>query len=218
MIGAYTISLRPVKWKLKTHWLNYVDDNPISKYKDTHAYINYLAQKRNRAVESLLKKYPETTDILCCDSSYVDQTEPLSRLIYDYTYLKPHLGIILGGAPYGPWRQRAKDIFHTKTVFSDPWGVPELAWTQPGERGFAKTRSVTGIHIFPRNLWEKGARYGVYDDVNKGTETTFFTRESGADTYIDLDAWFYRPRLYSRLKCLRVSLGLRTRFRGGVVK
>ena len=185
----------------------------MDKYRTTDSYVRYLAEKRNRAVRHLLEKFPQTTDILCCDSSYVRQIDPLKRLLADYL-LKTEK-TILGAAIYGPWRQRAADIFRKRTVFSDPWGVPDLAWTRKDKigTGFFNASGVSGIHIFPVSTWKAGVRYGCFPDRNTGTETTFFARSSGLDILIDLDAMFYRERVYSRIKCLRVSLGIGTKLR-----
>jgi len=63
-------------------------------------YIAYLATKRNRAVETAIEKYPETTEAVLCDSYYVHQTSALTRLISDYFEL-PLGSVILGGAVWG---------------------------------------------------------------------------------------------------------------------
>ena len=75
-------------------------------------------------------------------------------------------------------------------------------------------KSVSGIHIFPRSLWDEGARYGVYDDTNKGTEITYFCEKTGG-CVIDLNAFFYREKKYPLLKCIQCSIGLRKRLKLG---
>lgn len=210
-LSAYTISQEPSEWFLDVPWHNLTDNTPIDKYHGrTLEYVKYLAWKRNRAVEELLEKYPETTDVLCCDSHYVRQTLPLTRLIMDYEKLS---GTILGASIYGPWRQRARDVFLPRTVFSDPWGVPDLAWTRPGMKGMVESEGMTGIHIFPVRAWKNGARYHAYPDTNLGTDNAFFARDTGLKIRIDMDAEFYRERVYSRVKSLRCSLGIGSRIR-----
>ena len=211
MISAYTVSLEPSEWFLDIPWHNEVENRPVDKYKTTDLYLRYMAEKRNRAVRHLLEKFPETTDILCCDSSYVRQIDQIRQLIQSYE--KGDLQIVLGPGIFGPWRQRASDIFRRRNVFSDPWGVPDLAWTKPGRTGLIKTSGVSGIHIFPVSAWKNGARYGVFPDQNIGTETTFFARSTGLPIITDLDVSFYRERIYSRIKCLRCSIGLGTKLR-----
>lgn len=222
MISAYTISLEPSHWYLwNIPWHNEVENRPVDKYRTTDSYVRYLAEKRNRAVRHLLEKFPETTDILCCDSSYVRQIDQLKKLIQDYEQcgrwvLDGHWPLrypILGAAIYGPWRQRAGDIFRKRVTFSDPWGVPDLAWTKPDRKGLVETSGVSGVHIFPVSAWKAGVRYGCFPDRNTGTETTFFARNSGLEILIDMDAMLYRERVYSRIKCVRISLGIGTKFR-----
>lgn len=211
-LSAYTISQIPTRWFLdEVEWINLVDDAPVDKYNGhTLEYVRYLADKRNRAVAELLEKYPETTDVLCCDSHYVGQTQPLRNLIRDYYRVKE---TILGAAIYGPWRQRLRDVLFPRTVFSDPWGVPDLAWTKPGMKGMVESTGMTGIHIFPVSTWKSGARYQAYENTDLGTDISRFARSTRLDIMIDMDAAFYRDRRYSRVKSLRCTLGLGTKLR-----
>lgn len=208
-IGAYTISREPSEWNFPDiPWLNLVDDTHIDKYRGMNEYLLYIAEKRNYAVNRLIDQEPDITDILCVDSSYVNQTFAIERLILDYEH---KTNMVLGGAIYGPWRQRARDVFKPRITWSDPWGVPDLAWTKPNRKGLVKTTGVSGVHVFPIDVWKRGVRYR--HGSNEGTETTFLARDSGLDIMVDMDAMFYRDRRFSRVKCLRISSGMGTKLR-----
>ena len=212
-IGAYTISQEPSEWNLPDMpWVNLVDDTCIDKIHRTNEYLLYLAEKRNYAVNRLIDDYPDTTDILCVDASYVNQTFAIQRLILDYQNVKD---TILGGAIYGPWRQRARDVFRPRTTWSDPWGVPSMAWTKPDRKGLVKADGVSGVHIFPIDVWKRDVRYrtGTNAVPNAITETTNLARDSGLEIRIDMDAMFHRDRRFSRFKCLRISAGIGTKLR-----
>ena len=220
MISAYTISREPVEWKMKEiPHLNL--DKPEVKanvYEKPYEYVKELSEKRNLAVTALLEKYPGTSLVLCCDSSYVNQTEALQRLIYDYQ-VDPWERI-LGGAIWGRQIMRAKDVFfHRKPRWCDGWGVPELIPLEyedyKSRTDSQRVKSVSGIHIFPRTAWDQGVRYGAYEDTDRGTETSYFAHHAiGIPSYIDFAARFFRERVYSTLKCFHVSIGLRSRLKG----
>ena len=95
-------------------------------WKSSLDYISYLAEKRNLAIKLALEKYPDTTDIISCDSYYVHQNEPLNKLISDYKSLKSPT--ILGGAVWGKQRTRISHLIRIKKDWYDKWGVPELRW------------------------------------------------------------------------------------------
>src|SRR2546425_9394271 len=89
VLGIYTISRKP---ETRNHlipyfWLNFTEDrdppeigglDDRARSQDWYSsakYVAYLADKRNRAVELLLEKCPETTDIMCIDSYYIPETD-----------------------------------------------------------------------------------------------------------------------------------------------
>jgi len=196
-------------------------------WKSSLEYISYLAEKRNAAVSAALKEYPETTDIFSCDSYYLHQDEPLQRLISDYQALKEKgLPVILGGAVWGKTRTRITHLIHAKkdagSDWYDKWGVPELRWAPykwnpitdwlafrmrvPME-GLYRTKNISGMFIFPREVWDRGIRFEAPSDLH-GVELSSICEKANLPIYIDFNAAFKRGLRYSVIKCIRCSLGL----------
>lgn len=251
-LTAVTISRYSEKWDLdEVPWVNFIknEDIPIlddggetiretgdkaTNVKQYHVrqdkilarnYILYLAKKRNAAVDLALQKHPETTDIMMCDTYYVHQTEPLRKLIDDYTILKrTGYTLALGGAVWGIIRTRLKDYFTRQRVeWYDKWGVPDLMFTpygwkpetgkfvmrflNPPMEGLFHTSSLSGVAIYPRSIWDKGFRYAVFDDLH-GCEHNYLFESAGIPRYTDLNAEFWRSVKYPFTKCLRITLHL----------
>ena len=179
------------------------------------AYVDALVKKRNNGVARLLEEYPELDDIVGCDLYYLNQLQGLRALINDYTMAKKTSPIILGGATWGVRRMRLRDVFRERLQWYDRWGVPELAsyrFSRHGHRtDFIKTRTVPGIHIFPRWLWDKGLRYRRLGDSTEPAGLCHDAAKLDVQTFVDFNARFYREGMYSRLKCLKCSIGLRSR-------
>lgn len=183
---------------------------------DPFKYTSGLAKKRNLAVDKILEQYPDASHILMCDSYYVHQTGGLKRLIDDYQ--QTDRKVILGGAIWGRIRARATDLFQNNYVrWFDEWAVPEfrLIKYRKSFEGLVPSSSVPGVFIFPRYLWDNGIRFGQYRLLGEnewhhmqGCELNYFCSRAPAVKMIDFNAKFYRERLYSKLKCLRVSLHL----------
>ncbi|HTD18363.1 MAG TPA: hypothetical protein VK667_02410 [Ktedonobacteraceae bacterium] len=232
-ITGYTISKNPEHWHLPNiPWYNLAEDTEIpeiDKYKNAYKYqdwysslkyISYLADKRNRAIEKALSLHPETDAILCCDSYFLEQTEALERLINDYRQLSIECN--LGGAVWGVTRARISHLIRQRVEWFDKWGVPELRWMppdfwpekdwvafrhRPPLSGLYRVHSLPGVYIFPRSTWEKGARCGITEDMHSCEHETL-CEASGIPTYIDLNAKFWRRKVYPVMKCIRVSLNL----------
>jgi hypothetical protein len=196
-------------------------------WKSSLDYISYLAEKRNRAVMAALKEYPETTDIFSCDSYYLHQDIALNRLISDYSELKAKgLSIILGGAVWGKNRTRISHLLKMPDFYGkdwyDKWGVPELRWApykwNPATdwlafrmrvplEGLYRTKNVSGMFIFPREVWDNGIRFEAPSDLH-GVELSSICEKADLPIYIDFNAAFERGLVYSVIKCIRCSLGL----------
>lgn len=187
-------------------------------------YITYLAAKRNMAVKLALEKYPESDHVLMCDTYYVPQILQLRRLISDYMKVQKIEEASLGGAAWGIVRtELGHYLSHRKKDWYDKWGVPDLMFTPYGWKpesnkmmnnlwnpplpGLFHTSSLIGVHIFPRIVWDRGTRYGVYDDLH-GCEHNYFFEHSGIPRYTDLNTDFIRKNVYPFMKCLRIKLHL----------
>jgi hypothetical protein len=157
---------------------------------------------------------------MCCDSYYHGQAYSLVRLINDFERTNGRL--ILGGAIWGKVRSRVSHILRPDVTWFDKWAVPELRFMPHGwdpqkdyvafrvrvpVKGFFRTHSVPGVHIFPRSVWDEGHRYGVVEDLH-GCEQTPLCENSGLPCYVDFNANFYREKIYSIPHCIRNSLHL----------
>jgi len=210
-LGIYTVAREPISHLLD--YPNYVNLDPLnaSPYVPDD-YVNALVKKRNVAVARLLMNHSDLTHILCCDSYYVTQIESLETMIA-YAEMFPNL--IIGGATWGIRRMRLRDVIWERLQWYDRWGVPELAnykFSRHGHRtDMIKTKTVPGIHVFPRSLWEKGVRYERLGNSTEPAGLCEKARDLGVETYILFAAPFYREGMYSRWKCLQCSIGLRSR-------
>ena len=215
MIGAYTVSREQVDWHIENvPHINLLEPSITANvYDNPYEYIRQLAEKRNIAVKILLEKHPETRHVLCCDSAYVEQVEPLKRLIYDYGETRLLGNPIIGGAIWGRQRMRVRDFIDRKMRWTDWWSVPELLHAKRDngyEYGLQPVKTMSAVHIFPRTAWDNGTRYGAYPDYGC-TETGYFSQHSGLPCFIDFAARFRRDRIYSVAKCFHCSIGLRSR-------
>src|SRR5437867_3933234 len=106
-IVAVCISQTPIlcEYGAAFKYYNLVERTAIST-KNPYVYTKRLADKRNRAVDNALAKFPESDHIMMCDSYYATQTGSLHQLIYDYDRHGLADRAILGGAIWGRIRTR----------------------------------------------------------------------------------------------------------------
>lgn len=232
-ILAVAISSKPEEW--------YISDVPFYCYtKGWEAYgrtvqksgreqlaisrerIEYLANRRNKAVEYALQRFPQSDHILMIDSSYIPQIGPVKKLLEDYVMCRE--SVMLGATT---WSLHKRAIL-PKVLFYDFWSTPEARFIpydfEPQKDNlvgqFRKplpnlmpVRSVGGCYIFPRAIWERGVRYGVLDDLH-GCEHNYLCEKSGLPVYLDFNVRLWRePKVYPWARRVRVSLGIRTRIR-----
>ena len=184
--------------------------------------VEYLARRRNKAVENALQKFPQGDHILMVDSAYIPRVGPIKRLLEDYVLCKEP--VVLGATT---WALHKRTIM-PKVLFYDFWSTPEARFIpydfEPqkdslvGQFGkplpnLMPVRSVGGCYIFPRTIWERGVRYGVLDDLH-GCEHNYLCEKSGLPVYLDFNVRLWRePKVYPWARRVRVSLGIRTRIR-----
>ncbi len=181
--------------------------------------IDYLAKRRNKAVEITLEKYPSATDILMIDSYYVPQNKAVEKLIEDYRIIDRNM--ILGATIWAKLRTRISQIFHNHLQFYDQWAVPEARFLSPNFnpsrdwltsrfivplKGLYRVCSVGGCYIFPRKLWDDGLRYATISDLH-GCEHNYLCESTYTPKYLDFNVKLYRKKIYSIIKCVRCSLG-----------
>ena len=182
--------------------------------------IAYRAERRNNAVRTGLKHYPDTTDIFMVDSHFLLGETQLEQLVQRYRQLPRESGI-LGPVVWGYTSTTLSSWLVPKAQFYDAWSTPELRWCPRGWKpqndiltrqekvplkGLYQVSSIGGIYIFPRKLWTLGVRYGVPQSLH-GCEHNFFHNHSYYPKYIDFTVEFERDKRYSFSKCLRCSLG-----------
>ncbi len=182
--------------------------------------IDYLARRRNRAVELALQQNPEATDIIMIDSYYLQQLTQIRQLVADYERCNSPL--ILGATTWFVDKTR----IIPKTRFYDSWTTIEARFTpvdylpvlDPLVGQFATpmpnlmpVRSVGACYIFPREIWDKGVRYGVFNDLH-GCEHNYLCESGRLSVYLDFNARLWRePLSYPLRKRLRMSLAARRR-------
>lgn len=180
----------------------------------TVARIEYLAARRNAAVQALLDKYPETTDVFMLDTYYLDQTGPMRQLIHDYESLPENT--ILGASTWFKNPSRIPAYFE----FWDSWTNPEYNRLQfkHAPHGVREATGAGGFAIYPRWVWEK-QKYGVpYPFPESGCEVNYLSRCPGTRTLLSFDvrAWRDPPeelRDKPFIDRVRTTLGIGTRLR-----
>lgn len=236
-LTAVTISMKPETWELPEYnWFNYVEDVPLPEltadeleYYDKKVvaerlglvkWVTYLGKKRNRAVSAALERFPDTTDVMICDSRYVHQVDSVKRLISHYEKLQS-LGYdgCIAGSTWGYHITTVSSWFKHDYVWYDSWAVPEMKDARFGEvpqnlagnsapfSGLVSTSSLMSCAIVPRREWDNGARFQP-DPLLRGCEINGFWESIPIPKYTDLDVVFWRHTIYSFAKCVRVSLHL----------
>ena len=212
-IVAVTISKEPIDWPLQgiPHYVSY--ESIHATRNNPYRYVSEMARIRNQAVKTALELYPMTEHVLVCDSYYVEQPAALRQLISDYNG-----ECLLGGALWGLNRVTFPQVFKCQIEWCDTWSVPDCAGhrysldthhykTVNHRTGLWNVSSVGGVFIFPRQVWEDGTRFGVYEDLH-GCEFNYFCEHTNLPKMVDFNAAFFRETVYPALKCLRVSLHL----------
>ena len=159
------------------------------------------------------------------DSFYLSQTTALEQLIRRYSEL--NIDACLGPAIWARLRTNLSQVIHPQARFYDAWSSPELRWCPHGWRpdhdiltsqeyvplrGLYRVSSIGGCYLFPRHVWDKGARYSVPDDLH-GCEHNGFHDSHRLRKYVDFETEMWRVKRYGLLHCARCSVGnwLRTR-------
>ena len=184
-------------------------------------YIDYLASRRNSAVEEALHRYPEATDLMMIDSHYLGQWDALNELVKHYEEVSRGFGEhILGAATWALSRTRLSHILKAKRDYFDKWAAPDARWMPYGWRpendllashfkiplpSLYRVHSVGGVYLFPRTIWEKGVRYGTPEDLH-GCEHNWLCEHSNIPIFLDLNVKVWRKTRYSLLKCARCSI------------
>jgi hypothetical protein len=215
-----TISHKPEAWKLSSPLVCDVDE--IIRYGSivSTKRIQYLANRRNRAVGMALGKYPETTHILMVDSYYLGQTAGLARLVSDYYSIS--LPMILGATIWINPRSRIRDYLSGgKIEFYDKWAVPDARFLPYGWKpqtdvisqylvvpikGLYPVCSVGACYIFPRSVWDSGVRYAPVEDLS-GCEHNCLCKASGLKIYLDFNVALWRYQKYNFSKTVHVRAG-----------
>ncbi len=172
--------------------------------------VEYLAERRNRAVSEALSLFPEAEDILMVDSYYLNQTEQIEGLIAEYVKLSSSTeleGCILGASTWVHDKTRIRSSKHFFDGWTTPEGngfTPEVAKSQGGR---VRVPAVGACYIYPREVWEK-VGYGVPEDLH-GCEHNWLCEGSGLHIYLSLNEMLWHdPVTYSWLKRVRCSLHL----------
>ncbi len=167
----------------------------------TKERVEYLAARRNAAVEAALKRFPDAEHILMVDSYYVFQLAAIKRLLDDYVRTRK---LILGASTW--WVDKTR--ITPRIRFYDIWttrGQERKAGNRA--RGIAEVNAVGACYVFPRSFWA-ARRYGIPHDwtPDYGCEHNFLCE--GQSCFLDYDAKLYRePIIYSMSKRIRCSLG-----------
>jgi hypothetical protein len=175
--------------------------------------VEYLADKQNRAMETALRLYPETTHVLWIDSHYLTQTGPIEGLLRDYDIGKgPSPNWILGG----PILCHNYTRIFPRTTYYDTWSTPEYHNKLDGIfplNTFQNVSGVGGVYVYPRYTWEEYG-YGVPDYPefprkfpDSGCQHNWLCQKSGLPVCLDWNVTFWRTVRYPLIKRFRCSLG-----------
>ncbi len=180
--------------------------------------IQYRANRRNEAVQIGLEKFPDAMRIMMVDSYYLGSLRALKALIKRHDNA-PYT--TLGPVIWGSVRTNLSELFYKREMFYDGWSTPELRWCPFGWRpdkdvlvsqeqvpmkGLYQVSSIGGCYIFPRKIWDNGARYGVPFGVH-GCEHNYFHQQYSWPKYVDFEVELFRLKSYPFVKLFKVSLG-----------
>ncbi len=197
-LSAVTISDKPVKWSLEIPHITYTGGyKPIFLIGESKSIerVEYLAKRRNAAVQELLNCFPSTTHILMIDSHYCNQLDEIYRLVADH-YDSDWDTTILGGSTWF----HSQMWPHKRIIFWDSWTTPEGLshhindgqWKDRAHHGgYLKVKAVGGAMIFPRKAWES-TKFDTSQWPN-GSECNGFCINSGLNVYLDFYSKFFHP-------------------------
>ncbi len=176
----------------------------------TISRVEYLANRRNKAVESALSAYPETKHILMVDSYYLQQGSEILKLVNEYEKLAAHQkppGLVLGASTW----IRDKTRIIPRSHFFDGWATPEgkeITLSQARSHGgLLPVKAVGACYIYPRPVWEVSG-YGVFPDLHGG-EHNWLCERSGVPVLLSLNEMlWHEPITYSWSKRIRMSVNL----------
>jgi hypothetical protein len=208
-ISAVCISRNPETLSIRDlPYHNYTSGWRPFGHEKTKERVSYLAERRNSAVAETLALFPETNHVLMIDSYYLQQEEPIRKLIKEYAEMiitSYQGGCILGASSwiYDKTRIRPKYRFY------DGWTTPEGLNLRLEEvkrnGGTIRVNAVGGCYIYPTWVWEK-IHYGVPEDLHGG-EQNWLCEHSGLPIFLSLNERVWRePIIYPRGKRLRMSL------------
>lgn len=155
--------------------------------------VNYLAGRRNKAIEEALRRFPDTETIMLIDSYYTKQKNQIANLLKCYDGKS-----VLGGSTWVLGKQ-----FRDNNHFWDTWTTPEasqynlydVARVRPAH---LRVQGVGGVIVFPRLLWDMGARFKARKNWHRGLgcEMNGFCEEADSFGYPSLlcfDGLFEHP-------------------------
>ncbi len=213
-VTAVTVGKESASWDLDIPLFSYT--NPIivpprtTQEKD-RSRIQVLSSMKNEANDLALEKYPYTKYLLQIESYYLGQKRAIVRLLKDYNRFR---GSVMGGATWY-WR---KVRIVKRAYWYDTWSCPELsslAFRFARPRGIRQVSSIGSIVIFPREVWDRGVRFGVPEPFPKaGCYYNYLCKECGLDVLANLNAAFWRDKTtnpdipeYPLVKRIRCSVG-----------
>jgi hypothetical protein len=210
-ISAVCISRNPETWDISDiPFHNYTEGwKPFRREKSIER-VQYLAERRNKAVAEALVLYPDTEHVLMIDSYYIHQNPQINGLVQEYarmTLSDYPRGCILGASTWILDKTRIR----SRLRFYDGWATPEGMKLKLHEverdGGVIRVNGVGGCYLYPRWVWEK-IRYGAPEDLH-GCEHNWLCEHSGLPVFLSLSQRLWRePVEYDSLKRVRMSLHL----------
>jgi len=195
----------------------YTDNwKPFGREK-TRERVQYLASRRNGAVEAAVNSFPKTEHILMIDSYYIRFLEETKQLISNYLSLGKETKCIIGASTWSLNKTRIRPFVH----FWDTWTTPEASVRFYGKSKFERARQMIGqrevkavgaCYIYPRMVWENGG-YGVPSNwtPDYGCEHNYLcenAKRDGVTAYLNYDVKLWRePTVYPPTKRIRCSAG-----------
>jgi len=210
---AVTISRKQEVFSLKMPFFCYTEKSTFDRYRDQREETYYLCEKRNRAMNGALQKYPSATHVLSLDSYYLNQQSALHELIRTYEEIDDD-NIILGGPI---WYYRLNRLFDNRPKFYDSWGSPELVNIHPKDTEdfpqIVQVASLGNCVIFPAWVWKKYGFLTPEPFPLMGSCYTRLCKISRLPVLMDMKARLVRDRTnnpeayYPFTKRFRVSVG-----------
>ena len=154
--------------------------------------INYFNKRYGDAINTVIQKYPQCTDLLLIDTPFLQNKAQINDLVSRYYQ---HTSVILGASIWCWERTRIIKWIRYYDFLSVPELAPPLRWYKEKDLpvGLMRTTGVGKCWIFSRKIWERTGRFLMPSPMQAGGSRCLDT--TGYEVLLDCDTrlWIHLP-------------------------